>query len=76
MRAHAQLSHVYLASTLDIMHMIKCTRLSPTLAGGAWERGYHFVLFKFKRFGCEATSLLQIPYILSYTVGPALIARI
>ena len=23
--AHTQLSHVYLASTLDIMHVIKCT---------------------------------------------------
>ena len=38
-RAHAQSSHVYLASTLDVIHMIKCTRLSPTLAGRAWERG-------------------------------------
>ena len=41
--AHAQLSRVYLASTLDVTHMIKCTRLSPTLArraGRAWERGY------------------------------------
>ena len=35
--AHAQLSRVYLASTLDIMHVIKCTRLSPSLAGRAWE---------------------------------------
>ena len=27
MSAHAQLSHVYLASTLDVTHVIKCTRL-------------------------------------------------
>ena len=39
-RAHAQLSCVYPASTLDIPHVIKYTRLSPTLAGRAWERGY------------------------------------
>ena len=38
--AHAQLSRVYLASNPDVMHVIKCTRLSPTLAGRAWERGY------------------------------------
>ena len=31
MHAHAQSSRVYLASTLDVTHMIKCTRLSPTL---------------------------------------------
>ena len=37
--ARAQLSRVYLASTLDIMHVIKCTRLSPSLAGRAWEGG-------------------------------------
>ena len=37
--AHAQLSHVYLASTLDVTHMIKGTRFSPTLAGKVWERG-------------------------------------
>ena len=35
--AHVQLTHVHLASTLDITHMIKCTRLSPTLAGRVWE---------------------------------------
>ena len=28
---------VYLVSTLDGMHMIKCTRLSPSLVGRAWE---------------------------------------
>ena len=33
-RAHAQLSRVYLTSTLDITHVIKCTRLSLTLAAG------------------------------------------
>ena len=33
-------SRVYLASTLDVTHVIKCTRLSPSLAGRAWERGY------------------------------------
>ena len=32
------LSRVYLASTLDIMYMIKYTRLSPSLGGRAWER--------------------------------------
>ena len=37
--AHAQLSRVYLASTLDVTHVIKCTRLSPTLTRRAWERG-------------------------------------
>ena len=43
--AHTQLSRVYLASTLDVTHMIKCTRLSPTLTGRAWERGY--IIFPF-----------------------------
>ena len=33
-------SRVYLVSTLDVTHVIKCTRLSPSLAGRAWERGY------------------------------------
>ena len=28
---------VYLVSTPDVMHMIKCTRLSPSLVGIAWE---------------------------------------
>ena len=42
-RAHAQLSLVYLASTLDVTHVIKCTRLSPTLTGRAWGRGYSAV---------------------------------
>ena len=37
--AHTQLSRVYLASTLDVTHMIKCTRLSPTLTGRAQEQG-------------------------------------
>ena len=35
--AHTQLSRVYLASTLDVTHVIKCTRLSLTLAGRDWE---------------------------------------
>ena len=35
--AHAQLSCV---STLDVKHMIKCSRLYPSLAATAWERGY------------------------------------
>ena len=35
--SHVQLSRVYLASTLDVMLVIKCTRLSLTLAGRAWE---------------------------------------
>ena len=33
-------SRVYLVSTLDVTHVIKYTRLSPSLAGRAWERGY------------------------------------
>ena len=41
-RVHMQLSCVYLVSTLDIMHVIKCTTLSATLAGRAWERGYTY----------------------------------
>ena len=40
MSAHMQLSFVYLTSTLDVTHVIKCTRLSPSLAGRALERGY------------------------------------
>ena len=43
--AHVQLSRVYLASTLDVTRVIKCTRLSPTLTGRAWERGY--IIFPF-----------------------------
>ena len=38
-RAHVQSSHVYLTSILDVTHMIKCTRLSPSLVERAWERG-------------------------------------
>ena len=38
---HVQSSRVYLVPTLDIMHMIKCTSLSPFLAGRAWERSYN-----------------------------------
>ena len=34
MHAHMQLSPVYLLSTLDVTHGIKCTRLFPTLAAG------------------------------------------
>ena len=41
--AHAQLSHAYLVSTLNVTHVIKYTRLSPFLAGRAWERGYILV---------------------------------
>ena len=33
--AHTQ--SCYLVSTLDVMHVIKCTRLSPSLIGRAWE---------------------------------------
>ena len=34
MSAHTQLSCVYLTSTLDVTHVIKCTRLpSPLLSG-------------------------------------------
>ena len=35
--AQAQLSRVYLVSTLDVTHVIKCTRLSPSLARRAWK---------------------------------------
>ena len=42
--ARMQLSCVYLLSTLDVTHMIKCNRLSPSLAGTAWERGYHLFI--------------------------------
>ena len=37
--AHAQLSRVYFASTLDVTQVIKCARFSPSLARRAWERG-------------------------------------
>ena len=40
MLAHTQLSCVYLVSTLDVTHVIKCTRLSSTLARRSWERGH------------------------------------
>ena len=36
MHAHTQ----YLGSTLDVTHVIKCTRLSPSLVGRAWEQDY------------------------------------
>ena len=41
MHAHTQLSRVHLTSTLDVTHVIKCTRLSLTLTGRAWEWGYN-----------------------------------
>ena len=41
--AHVQLSCVYLASTLNVTHVIKYTRLSPSLAGRAWEQSYILV---------------------------------
>ena len=31
--AHMQLSRVYLTSTLDVMHVIKCTMALPLLSG-------------------------------------------
>ena len=37
--AHMQLSLVYLVSTLDVMHVMKCTRLSTSLVGKAWKLG-------------------------------------
>ena len=37
---HVQLSCVYFASTLHVTHVIKCTRLFPTLAERTWERSY------------------------------------
>ena len=40
MSAYIQLSHVYLLSTLDVMHVMKCTRLSLSLTERAWKRGY------------------------------------
>ena len=36
--AHGQFSCVYLTSTFDVTHVIKCTRLSHYLAGRAQER--------------------------------------
>ena len=39
MHAHKQLSRIYLVSTLDVTHLIKCTSLYLTLAWRAWERG-------------------------------------
>ena len=29
-----------IVSTLDATHVTKCTRLSPSSAGRAWEQGY------------------------------------
>ena len=37
MRAHTLLSCVYLMCTLDVTHMRKCTRLSPSISRRAWE---------------------------------------
>ena len=51
-RAHAQLSHVHLASTLDITHVIKRTRLSPSLVGRAWEREVQKGRYKTKAAVC------------------------
>ena len=42
MCANAQLSRVYLVSTLNVMHVIKSTRLSPSLVERAWQQGYHY----------------------------------
>ena len=42
--AHVQLSRAYLMSTFDVTHGIKCTRLSPSLAGRAWERGLLYMV--------------------------------
>ena len=39
MHAHVQLSCIYLVSILDLTHVIKCTRLSSSLAERAWEGG-------------------------------------
>ena len=51
------LSRVYLASTLDVTHVIKCTRFSPTLAGRAWEPGYvRYTLI----LGCCSVHSIQI----------------
>ena len=44
MCAHAQSGCVYLVSTLDVIHVIKSTRLFPSLVGRAWEQGYKCVL--------------------------------
>jgi len=42
--AHVQISRAYLVSTLDVTHVVKCTRLFPSSAGRAWERGYHLFI--------------------------------
>ena len=43
MYAHAQLSYVYLASTLDVTRVMKYTMLPPSLAETVWERGYFLI---------------------------------
>ena len=48
-----QLSHAYLMSSLDVRHIMKCTRLSPLLlAERVWKQGY-------------STDTLQQPLVLS-----------
>ena len=44
MCAHAHSGRIYLVSTLDVMHVIKSTKLFPSLVGRAWEQGYNHVL--------------------------------
>ena len=53
------LSRVYLASTLDVMHVIKCTRFSPTLVGRAWEQAIRDTHWSFK-LGCCSVHSIQI----------------
>ena len=66
MLAHTQLSCVYLVSTLDVTHVIKCTGLSPTLARRAWERGHSntttFFLYRLSQISSNISPLLLQTY--------------
>ena len=44
--AHVQLCRAYLMSTFDVTHGIKCTRLSPSLAGEPGNEAYFMWLFE------------------------------
>ena len=54
-------------STLDVTHVIKYTRFSPSLAGRAWERGYTEstcivplpVLYQGQPYGGESCIVLE-----------------
>ena len=40
MHAHMQLRDIYV---LDVTHVIKCTRFSPSIVERAWVRGYMYL---------------------------------